>query len=113
MKKYWLIILSIICVLGLVGCNNRSLNYIISNEPSMVGIVQETNDNSILIENENGEYVVSLEVECADSMTHFNIGDEVVVYYDGNVAESYPMQINKVYAITLRTPADRGENNNS
>ena len=113
MKKYWLIILSIICVLGLVGCNNRSLNYIISNEPSMVGIVQETNDNSILIENENGEYVVSLEVEYADSMTHFNIGDEVVVYYDGNVAESYPMQINKVYAITLRTPADRGENNNS
>lgn len=113
MKKYWLIILSIICVLGFVGCNNRSLNYIISNEPSMVGIVKETNDNSILIENENGEYVVSLEVECADSMTHFNIGDEVVVYYDGNVAESYPMQINKVYAITLRTPADRGENNNS
>ena len=66
-----------------------------------------------MIENETGEYTVSLDVECADSVTHFNIGDEVVVYYDGNVAESYPMQINKVYAITLRTPADRGENNNS
>lgn len=113
MKKFIPVILSIICLLSLVGCNNKSLNYIISNEPSMVGIVKEINDNSILIENENGEYTVSLDVECADSVTHFNIGDEVVVYYDGNVAESYPMQINKVYAITLRTPADRGENNNS
>lgn len=113
MKKFISVILSVICLLSLVGCNNKSLNYIISNEPSIIGIVKETSDNSILIENETGEYTVSLEVECADSVTHFNIGDEVVVYYDGNVAESYPMQINKVYAITLRTPADRGENNNS
>lgn len=113
MKKFISVILSIICLLSLVGCNNRSLNYIISNEPSIIGIVKETSDNSILIENETGEYTVSLDVECADSVTHFNMGDEVVVYYDGNVAESYPMQINKVYAITLRTPADRGENNNS
>ena len=43
-------------------------------------------------------------------MTHFSIGDEVVVYFDGNIAETYPMQINKVYAITLTTPADRAVN---
>ena len=113
MKKYLSIILSIICVLGLVGCNNKSLNYIISNEPNIAGTIKEVNENSVLLENESGEYVVSLDVECADSMTHFNIGDEVVIYYDGNVAESYPMQINKVYAIILRTPVDRGENDNS
>ena len=113
MKKYIYVILAVICLLSLVGCNNRSLNYIISNEPSMIGIVKETRDTSILVENESGEYVVSLDVECADSVTHFNIGDEVVIYYNGNVAESYPMQLNKVYAITLKTPADRGENNNS
>ena len=56
------------------------------------------------------EYWVSLNVENKDSVTKFNVGDEVVVYYDGNVAESYPMQINTVYAITLKTPADRTEN---
>ena len=50
-------------------------------------------------------------VQNGDSMTHFSVGDEVVVYFDGNIAESYPMQITTVYAITLRTPADRtGEN---
>ena len=88
-----------------------SMNYIISNEPSITGIVKETNENAILIENDNGEYWVSLNVENKDSVTNFNIGDEIVVYYDGNIAESYPMQINTVYAITLKTPADRAENN--
>ena len=113
MKKLIALVLALVCVLGLVGCNNRSMNYIIENEPSITGIIKETNDNSILIENENGEYWVSLNVENKDSMTNFSVGDEVVVYYDGNIAESYPMQINTVYAITLKTPADRTENDNS
>ena len=113
MKKLIALVLTLVCVLAMVGCNNRSMNYIISNEPSITGIVKETNENAILIENDNGEYLVSLNVENKDSMTNFNIGDEVVVYYDGNVAESYPMQINTVYAITLKTPADRTENNKS
>ena len=71
----------------------------------ITGIVKEVGENFILIENEDGEYVVSLTVENEASMTHVSIGDEVVVYYDGNIAESYPMQINTAYAITLKTPA--------
>lgn len=113
MKKWIALVLALVCVIGLVGCNNRSMNDTINNEPSITGIVKETNENAILIENENGEYRVSLNVENKDSMTSFNIGDEVVVYYDGNVAESYPMQIHTVYAITLKTPADRTENDKS
>lgn len=89
------------------------MNYIIANEPNITGVVKEANENAILIENETGEYWVSLNVENEDSMTHFSIGDEVVVYYDGNIAESYPMQINTVYAILLKEPADRTENNKS
>lgn len=113
MKKLIALVLALVCVLSLVGCNKRSMNYTISNEPSITGIVKETNENAILIENDNGEYWVSLNVENKDSVTNFNIGDEVVVYYDGNIAESYPMQINTVYAITLKTPADRTENDKS
>ena len=113
MKKVISLVFALVCVLGLDSCTNRSMNYIISNEPSITGIVKETNKYSILIENENGEYWVSLDVDNKDSMTIFNIGDEVVVYYNGNVAESYPMQINTVYAITLKTPADRTENDKS
>lgn len=113
MKKIIALVLALVCVLSLVGCNNRSMNYIISNEPSITGIVKETNENAILFENDDGEYWISLNVENKDSMTSFNTGDEIVVYYDGNITESYPMQINTVYAITLKTPADRTENDKS
>lgn len=92
---------------------NVSMNDIIANAPSITGIVKDTTEKAILIENENGEYWVSLDVKNKDSMTHFSIGDEVVVYFDGQVAESYPMQINTVYAITLKTPADRTQNEKS
>ena len=111
MKKLVALLLSLICMLGLVGCSNKSMNYIVANEPNITGVVKEANEQSILIENEKGEYWVSLNVENKDSTTHFNLGDEVVVYYNGIIAESYPMQINTVYAITLKGPADRAENN--
>ena len=111
MKKYLLILLSIICVLGLVGCNNRSLNYIISNEPSIAGSIEEINESAVLLENESGKYWISLNVENSDGIySPIAIGDKVTVYFDGNIAESYPMQINKVYAILLKEPADRTVN---
>ena len=87
-----------------------SMNDIIANAPSITGIVKDTGEKAILIENEQGQYWVSLNVENKDSTVSFSIGDEVVVYFDGLVAESYPMQISTVYAITLKTPADRAEN---
>lgn len=110
MKKLTAWLLTLACVLSLTGCKTRSMNYIIADEPNITGVVRDENDKSVLIENENGEYRVSLNVAIKDSMTHFSIGDEVVVYYDGNVAETYPMQIDTVYAIALKTPADRTEN---
>ena len=110
MKKLIALVLLVICVMTLMGCNNRSMNYIIQNEPNITGMVKTITNDAFLMENETGEYWVSLKVENKDSMTHFSIGDEVVVYFDGNIAESYPMQINTVYAITLKTPADRAVN---
>ena len=111
MRKTIALLLASICLLTLAGCGPRSMNDIIQNEPSIRGIVRDTGDRAILIENENGEYWVSLDVQNGDSMTHFSVGDEVVVYFDGNVLETYPMQITTVYAITLRMPADRTEEN--
>ena len=113
MKKLTVVFLVMILMFSMAGCNNRSMNYIIQNESNINGMVKTITNDAFLMENETGEYWVSLKVENKDSMTHFSIGDEVVVYFDGNVAESYPMQINTVYAITLKTPADRVENEKS
>ena len=117
MKKCIAFILTVVSVLCLVGCNNRSMNYIIENEPNISGVVEAVHDKYIIIYIETDGYPngaeckVSLDVKNEDSMTHFSVGDEVVVYYDGMIAESDPLQINTVYAIALRSPAERSQNN--
>ena len=103
-----------IILLALVGCAPRSMNYIIANEPSITGVVQEVHDTYILIYIETEGYPtgadcsMSLDVENKDGLySPISVGDVVTVYFDGNIAESYPLQINTVYAITLTEPADR------
>ena len=111
MKRYMAFPLALTCILALAGCSSRSMDYIIENKPSIAGIVEEVHDNSILIYIETDGYPygadcsVSLDVENADSYTDVSVGDEVVVYYKGDIAERDPLRINTVYAITLRTPA--------
>lgn len=113
MKSWIAFIIALICVLGLVGCNNRTMDYIIENEPSIIGTVEEVHDNFIIVYINTEDYPneencqVSLDVENKDSYTNVSVGDEVVIYYNGEIAESDPLQINTVYAITLKTPANQ------
>ena len=51
------------------------------------------------------EYHVSLPAEYENPDTSYSVGDEVIVYYDGNIAESDPLQINEVLAITWKSSA--------
>ena len=121
MRKTMMVVLAVLLITAiLTGCNKQSMNDITSNEPSVSGIVEEVNENSILIYIQNDGYPygadcsVSLNVENEDGLySPITVGDEVVVYYDGSIAESDPLQISTVYAITLKTPADRGVNNQS
>lgn len=113
MKRLYAFLLSVVLLLGMSGCG-RTMDDVIENEPNFLGIVTEITDNRILVAVDESsdayrschEIWVSLDVEMADSMTHFNIGDEVCVYYDGTILETSPGQVNTVYAILLRIPAD-------
>lgn len=101
------------CILVLSGCS-RTIDDIIASEPSVTGVVTAVYENSFLMlgEGEKGapcEYNVSLSAEKKDSYTDLSLGDEVVVYYDGDIAESAPLRIDTVYAIILRTPAGNAE----
>ena len=114
MKRFISLILSLTFVLVLAGCNNRSMNYIIENEPSVVGVVEEVHDDYVIMYSETAEgypngsrWSISLTVENKDSYTNLSVGDEIVVYYDGNVMETDPLKVGTVYAITLKTPANR------
>lgn len=88
-----------------------NMNTVVS-EPNFSGIIDEVYEQSILVRVNEGEdekrssdlMSVSLDVMLKDSMTFFEVGEEVRVYYDGSIAESYPAQINKVYAIIIVDP---------
>lgn len=108
MKRVTVFVLLVVCVLGFVGCSNKNMSYIIENKPSIVGIVEEVHDDFIIIYIETDGYPngasckVSLDMENTDGFPEVSVGDEVIVYYNGDIAESDPLQINTVYAIKLR-----------
>ena len=119
MKKLMVIIISIVVILSFVGCR-RDLNYIISNKPSVLGTVEEITENAILITchdlqgyEQDVQCWVSLDIQYEDGKSEYSVGDTVDVFYDGTIAESYPLQINTVYAIFLQGPADRTVNEKS
>ena len=117
MKKRLIIVLSLLCLISFSACDTKSMNYIIENKPNVIGIVEEVHESYIIMYSDSAEgypygsrWQISLDVENNDSYTDLIVGDEIVVYHDGNVMESDPLKVGKVYAITLRTPADRNVN---
>lgn len=120
MKKRLAICLALACLLVLAGCGARTMDDIIAKEPSFVGIVEQVGENSLLLwcddlagYSNGAECSLSCSDLHPDSMNSFAVGDEVVVYFNGDIAESDPLQIGTVYAITLRTPANRTLNEQS
>ena len=104
--RKWMAYLLTIVIL-LTGCSKTVNINNIAKQPNFKGVVTKIEDHSILVKvNENEEEMrssnlmwASLDVELEESMTDFNIGDEVQIYYDGKIALSYPAQIHNVYAI--------------
>ena len=112
LKKWTSFILILIIALNLAGCSNRNVNRNLQNKPDITGTVLEVQDNSILLEINKEGYPdgtrckVSLNEKNRDNYAEVSVGDEVVVYYDGKIAESDPLQINTVYGITLKNSVD-------
>lgn len=99
----------LICLILMYIFKPMTMNDIYS-EPNFAGVVTEVFDKVIIVSVDEGEdelkssdkMRVSLDVKLKDSMTNFAVGDRVKVFYDGTIAESYPAQINTVYAILLK-----------
>ena len=49
MKKLIALVLALVCVFGLGGCNTKSMNYIIENKPSVTGIVEEVHNDYVIM----------------------------------------------------------------
>ena len=82
----------------------RTITYHISHSPNFYGIVQSTEDEYYVIAvNEDDEVYedypvvyVSKDIINSDGDNSFDDGEEVVVYYDGNIVDG---KVEVVYAI--------------
>ena len=110
-KRIGFIMMFVVILVLLTGCS-RSMNYVIGHEPSFIGIVEDVTDEYVLVNvdvedaiySDHPNVQVSLDVELKDSYLDLSNGDEIVVYYDGNVTDG---KVETVYAITMRTPDTR------
>ena len=90
----------------------KNMNDVIENAPSLQGKVTEVHETYMIIHFVTSGYPygadcsVSLTPVYGDSYTDVSVGDEIVVYFDGNIMETDPLQLGIVYAITLKTPED-------
>ena len=90
-----------ICILCFVLCGcTRTMDDIIQKEPSIKAEVIEVNASSFLMEDKEGtRYVIPKEVDYSDRYGGMVKGDIVVVYYDGTLLESWPLQMNHVLSL--------------
>lgn len=114
MRKYIALVLALVCALGLVGCGTMSIDSVIENKPSVTGIVEEVHNDYVIMYSATADgypngsrWSVPLKAENQDSYKDLAVGDEIVVYYDGSAMETDPLQVAEVYAITLKTPANK------
>ncbi len=87
-----------------IATGNLTNEQNISGENSVAifrGIIDEINDSvAIVIPNSDQEHILSsgdkVTVNLSDFDSEFAVGDEIVVYYTGDIMESYPLQIDTV-----------------
>lgn len=96
---------------SLVGCAKPPQP--IQAEAKITGTVTEVYEHSFLLYCEDVEgypnqhdFQISLNAENPDSYANPAVGDLVSVYFDGLIAEIYPLAIDHVYTIALVAPAE-------
>lgn len=108
MKKNKLSVIAAVtlCLLILSSCA-KDINDIVDSEPCVRGVVSQVSENYLMLSVNSDDKLynscksiqVSLDVERKDGSFSGHEGDEVAVYYDGNIEETDPPRLSRVYAI--------------
>ncbi|MGI5876226.1 MAG: Gmad2 immunoglobulin-like domain-containing protein [Dethiobacteria bacterium] len=120
-KKYILLLCVILAFLALTGCGDSGK----SDEVSFMAIVLDNNRTHLLVEPEEGSSELKsanrIKVDVSDAVL-FNsqgaeividdikTGDQIQVYYNGLIAESYPAQINGCHKVVVLEAVSDNDN---
>ena len=102
MKKAVSVVL-LLCMIFMFGCGNEKV------DPYFNATVLEVYEKSVLVEPFEGtdelksadQINVSTEVVSTHEVPQLEAGTTIRIVYNGDIAESYPAQINTVFAIYL------------
>jgi len=100
MKKLITLILSLIFMVTLIGCDSKD-------NPTFQATILEIHDGYYLVKPVEGSTELNSADQITVPMTNMHpspepeIGDIIEIEYDGTIAESYPAQITNVYSISV------------
>ncbi|MGL5258844.1 MAG: lysozyme inhibitor LprI family protein [Lachnospiraceae bacterium] len=107
-KRIWIVVATVLLIGVVISYMSRPMTMNdIYKEPNFMGSVLEVSERTILVlvneeedERRSSDKIsVSLDTQLKDDRIQFEVGDIVQVFYNGEIAESYPAQIHHVYAI--------------
>lgn len=117
MKRLLALLVALLCALPLTACS-RDMNWVISNEPSVWGVIEKIEEDHVLIRvtkaddaqiNQGGVVRAEKATRLKDCSFSQRVGDEVAVYYDSNTPVTYGVmpEIRDVHGYCLITPIER------
>ena len=99
MKKLIAIVLALVCVLGMVGCNKQNDT---SSNPDTY-IVMEVTESSLLVAEigENGKAIEAKQYRVSNEFhsTNIAVGDRIKIEHDGQILETFPMQFGRIFSM--------------
>lgn len=107
MKKLMALLLALICVLGLVGCGGKAGKDF--DKPDDLhqfdATILEIHDDYFLVEpgagmqELNSADKIEVSTQNADPSTEWQVGNLVLITYDGVILETYPARLQQVYKV--------------
>ena len=109
MKKFIAFVFALICVFGMVACDQKSgKDFDPAETFSFHAKVLEVHNDYLLVEpladSHESKSAGKIQVSLNDQTTSWSIptvDDVVKIVYDGNIMETYPAQLGKVYHIEV------------
>ena len=114
MKKFLTLILSLICILSLSSCDGKSGKDFDRPDDRyrFEATILEVHDAHFLVKPcENTQEAKSADkivvsTQNADPNVQWQVGDPVLITYDGIIMETYPAQLHQVYKVEKLTPTE-------
>ena len=103
MKKLLALVMVLVCVLALVGCNKQKSNENDTTPNPDTYIVMEVTESNLLVAeiDEDGKAIEAKQYSVPNEFHSSNIavGDRIKIEHNGEILETFPMQFGRIFSM--------------